>query len=149
MTNTYDKKTWILFLIASVSLVLVLSVNDIYAFHESEELAEHESHDESSDANPTPSANGTMMAYPTVHDMGLVVVYESTQRILHSKDFTYYSQLSGFDRSKQFSGGEQTYSKPSFILEGVVTPNHHMLYEMVDYVWEMQSFAYQTIVLSK
>jgi hypothetical protein len=83
------------------------------------------------------------MAYPTVHDMSLVVVYDSTQGILHSKDFTYYSQLSGFDRSKVYAGGVQTQTKPSFILEGIVTPNHHLLYDMVDYVWEMQDVGYQ------
>lgn len=151
MTNTYDKKTWILFLIASVSLVLALSANDIHAFHEStdsktDEHTEHESHDdELSDANPIPSANRTMMTYPTVHDMSLVVVYESSQGVLHSKDFTYYSQLSGFDRFKPYGGGVLTQTKPSFIIEGVVTPKHHMLYEMVDYVWKNPTIAYQTM----
>lgn len=150
MTN--DKNIWILFLIASISLVLTLSANDIYAFHEStdsakpDEYVESESHDATpSDANPIPSANRTMMTYPTVHDMSLVVVYESSQGILHTRDFTYFSQLSGFDRSKTYGVGTLTQTKPSFILEGIVTPKHNMLYEMVDDVWEMQGMAYQTL----
>lgn len=144
MTN--HKKTWILFLIASVSLVVTLSANDVYAFHEPEtqtdEHSEDKSHDVTSDANPNPSVNGTMMAYPTVHDMSLVVIYDSTQGVLHSQDFTYYSQLSGFDRSKVYADGVQTQTKPSFIIEGIVTPNNRLLYDMVDYIWEMQDFGY-------
>lgn len=151
MTNTYDKKIWILFLIASVSLVLALSANDIYAIHETADPDNHDMHEDTShdsyftDANPEPPAKKTMMAYPTVHDMSLVVVYDSTQGVLHSKDFTYYSQISGFDRSKTYGEGTLTQTKPSFIIEGVVTPKHHMLYEMVDYVWEQPSIAYQTM----
>ena len=160
MTNMYDTKAWILFLIAGVSLVFVLSTNGVYAFHESEnsetadEHAKHDSHVSAlSDANPKPNGNKTLMTYQTAHDMGLTVVYESSQGILHSTDFTYYSQVSGFNRVKQttsIGAGDATggftsvsQTKPSFILEGLVTANHKPLYDMVDFVWEMRDVAYQ------
>lgn len=160
MTNTYDKRTLAILFLTGVSLVFALSTSEIYAIHESkdaetaDEHAEHEEHDVSTEANPiVPTDKKTKMAYKTVHDIGLVVVYESSQGVLHSKDFTYYSQISGFNRGLQtasIGAGDSTtgftsVSKtlPSFILEGVVTPNHKMLYDMVDYVWEMRDEAYR------
>ncbi|MEX0862967.1 hypothetical protein [Nitrosopumilus sp.] len=145
MTN---KNTWVMLLIAGVSILFALSANDIYAIHGTEEDSNHDMHEDDTsldsyftDANPAPPKDKTMMTYATVHDIGLVVVYESTQGIMHSKDFTYYSQVSGFDRTK--SGDKVNSDKPTFVLEGLVTPNHHMLYDMVDYVWEMQDVGYK------
>ncbi|MFM8658951.1 MAG: hypothetical protein ACKOCQ_03345 [Candidatus Nitrosotenuis sp.] len=153
---TQDNKVWILLLVASVSLVLTLSANNAYAFHELKETEKSDDHGEhdvkSTDANPNPSSNKTKMAYQTAHDVGLTVVYESSQGILHSKDFTYYSQLSGFNRARQTTSsgaGDETegftvasQTKPSFVLEGLVTQKHKMLYDMVDTVWEMRDTAY-------
>ena len=148
MISMTEHKTWIIAAILSVSLVLTLSVNNTYAIHETSdddshaEHAEEMSHDSYfTDANPAPTEAGIMMAYPTVHDMSLVVVHDSTQGILHSKDFTYFSQLSGFDRN--IVNGKVSPDKPSFVLEGIVTPNHQPLYNMVDYVWEMKDNGYR------
>ena len=147
MTN--GKTIWFLFLIAGVSALFTLTAGDIYALHESEDdHADHHEDEISSDhyftdANPMPSENKVMMAYPTVHDMSLVVVYDSTQGIVHSKDFTYFSQISGFDRAR--SAEKISPDKPTFVLEGIVTSNHQPLYDMVDYVWEMQDVGYRTL----
>lgn len=146
MTN--GKTIWLL-LITGVSALFTLTAGDIYALHESED--DHADHHEdeissdhySTDANPLPSENKVMMAYPTVHDMSLVVVFDSTQGILHSKDFTYFSQTAGFDRSR--SADKASSDRPSFVLEGIVTANHQSLYDLVDYVWEKQDIGYRAM----
>ncbi len=146
MIKQYEKISSFL-LIAAISVVLVsFSTNNIYAFHESKEPKESDG--TFSDANAVP-VNKTTMAYKTVHDLVLSVTYVSSQGTIESDDFTYYSQISGFNRNiitvSTGSGESATQTKPAFILEGIVTPEHHLLYDMVDTVWALKNEAYRSM----
>lgn len=110
--------------IASILFFSIASIfsatysNEIFAEHQEESL-DHSVHETTQSMEKSWRAPGKM----SVNDLMIKVTVLNTDGEMEYDTFTSFTQTSGFIRENE---------KPSFTLKGLVGPEKHYLYEMID-----------------